>query len=84
MRILSLTIAALGVLFIEADNAWAERKCGFGMWEYGERCTHGPIVCERARMHVYDSGTKQWKCWHKKGVRWRPNKKAKMKKYHWF
>ncbi len=84
MRASVLTFAVLGALCIGANEAQAQRQCGFGMWKNGERCTHGPLICERGRMHVYGSSTKQWRCWHRKGVRWRPNRKAKMKKYHWF
>ena len=84
MRLVTVTMIALGVFAIGASGAQAQRKCGFGMWKFEERCRHGPLICERVRMDTYGSATKQWKCWHRKGVRWRPNKKAKMKRYHWF
>ncbi len=84
MRVSYLVVAASGLIFVGADDVRAERKCGFGMWNLGERCQHGALICERVRMHGYNTGTKQWKCWHRKGLRWRPNKKAKMQRYHWF
>ena len=70
LRVGGVAVAALGVLFIGAGSVQAaERKCGFGMWELGEPCRQGPLICERIRMHGYLAGTKQWKCWHRKGVR---------------
>ena len=84
MRVDRLVIAAASIFLIGTQDVSAQRKCGFGMWELGERCRQGVLICERARFHGYNTGTKQWKCWHRKGVRWRPNKKAKMQKFHWF
>ena len=67
-----------------AGDAQAYRKCKFGFWDEGERCERGPLICERVKYHEYGGGTKQWKCWHKKGAKWRPNRKSPMRKYHWF
>lgn len=84
MKASCLVVATAAILLIGHHDAQAKRQCGFGMWDEGERCRQGALICERSRVHGYNAGTKQWKCWHRKGVKWRPNKKAKYQKFHWF
>ncbi|MFT5508191.1 MAG: hypothetical protein ACI89J_001265 [Hyphomicrobiaceae bacterium] len=85
IRNFCIVTSTLSLLLISTQGADAAyRKCGFGIWDEGQKCQRGPLICQRMKLAELDSGTKQWKCWHHKGLKWRPNKKAKMREYHWF
>ena len=84
MMLVLRLLVVFAVLGLHSLGAQALPVCNLGYWEVGDQCRRGQLICERKSIHGYGSGLKQWKCWHRRGVKWRPNKNAKMKNFHWF